>query len=70
MVQKKKKNGNDFNLWHSILMIAIYYQTKTPISFWWKWELNRKSLIQQSETLSVELTEICRLLNDLHVMMS
>ena len=70
MVKKKKKIGKDFNLWHLILMIAIYHQTKTPISFWWKWKLNPKFLIQPSETLPIELTETCRLLNDLHAMMS
>ena len=36
-------------------MIAFYHQTKTPISFWCKWGLNLRSLIQQSETLPVEL---------------
>ena len=38
-------------------MIAIYHQTKTPISFWYRRELNSRSLIQPSETLPVELTE-------------
>ena len=36
-------------------MIAFYHQTKTPISFWCRWGLNPKSLIQPSKTLSVEL---------------
>ena len=36
-------------------MIALYHQTKTPISFWRRWGLNLKSLIQPSETLPVEL---------------
>ena len=45
-----------FNLWHLHLMIAFYHQTKTPISFWCRWGLNPKSLIQSSETLPVELT--------------
>ena len=44
-------------LWRSLLMIALYHQTKTPISFWCKRGLNPKSLIQPSETLPVELTE-------------
>ena len=37
-------------------MIAPYYQTKTPISFWCRRGLNPRSFIQPSETLSVELT--------------
>ena len=37
-------------------MIVFYHQTKTPISFWYKWGLNHRSLIQPSETLPVELT--------------
>ena len=37
-------------------MIAIYHQTKTPISFWYKWKLNLRSPIQLSDTLPVELT--------------
>ena len=47
-----------FNLWRSLLMIAFYRQTKTPISFWYRRRLNPRSLIQPSETLPVELTEI------------
>ena len=39
-----------------LLMIALYHQTKTLISFWCRWGLNLKSLVQPSETLSVELT--------------
>ena len=38
-------------------MIAPCHQTKTPISFWCRQELNPRSLIQPSETLPVELTE-------------
>ena len=38
-------------------MIILYYQTKIPISFWCKQELNPEYLIQPSETLPVELTE-------------
>lgn len=45
-----------FNLWRSLLMIVLYHQTKTPISFWCRRGLNPKSLIQPSETLPVELT--------------
>ena len=45
-----------FNLWHPLLIIALYYQTKTPISFWCRRRLNPRSLIQPSETLPVELT--------------
>ena len=37
---------------------VIYYQTKTPISFWCKWRLNIKSLIQLSKILPVERIEI------------
>ena len=37
-------------------MIALYHQTKTPISFWCRQGLNPRSLIQPSETLPVELT--------------
>ena len=36
---------------------AIYHQTKTPISFWCRREINPKSIIQSSKTLLVELTE-------------
>ena len=43
-----------FNLWHPLLMIALYQQTKTPISFWCRRRLNPRSLIQPSETLPVE----------------
>ena len=39
-------------------MIALYHQTKTSISFWCRRGLNFRSLIQPSETLPVELTEI------------
>ena len=44
-----------FNLWCPLLMIVLYHQTKTPISFWCRREFLR-SLIQPSETLPVELT--------------
>ena len=37
-------------------MIALYHQIKTPISFWYRRGLNRRSLIQPSETLPVKLT--------------
>ena len=50
-----------FNLWRPLLMIALYHQTKTPISLWCRRKLNPRSLIQLSETLQVELTEIHRL---------
>ena len=39
-------------------MIALYHQTKIPISFWCTRGLNSKSLIQPSETLPVKLTRI------------
>ena len=45
-----------FNLWRLLLMIALYHQTKTLISFWYRRRLNPKSLIQPSETLLVEVT--------------
>ena len=36
-------------------MIVVYYQTKTPISFWCQLELNSRFFIQLSETLLIEL---------------
>ena len=36
-------------------MTALYHQTKTPISFRCRWELNPKFLIQPSETLLIKL---------------
>ena len=45
-----------FNLWRSLLMIALYHQSKTSISFWCRQGLNPRSLIQPSETLTVKLT--------------
>ena len=45
-----------FNLWRPLLMIALYHQNETPISFWCRQGLNPRSLIQLSETLTVELT--------------
>ena len=45
-----------FNLWHLLLIIALYHQTKTPISFQCKQRMNPRSLIQLSEILPVELT--------------
>ena len=45
-----------FNLWYPLLMSTICYQTKTPISFWYRRKLNPKSLIQSLENLSIELT--------------
>ena len=50
-----------FNLWCLFLMIALYHQTKTPISFWCRRKLNPRSLIQLLETLQVELTGTHRL---------
>ena len=35
---------------------TLYHQTKTPINFLYKRELNLRSLIQLVETLAVELT--------------
>ena len=45
-----------FNLWCLLLIMALYHQTNTPISFWCKRGLNPRYLIQQSETLPIELT--------------
>ena len=45
-----------FNLQRPLLMIALYHQTKTPISFWYRWGLNPRSLIQPSEILPIKLT--------------
>ena len=50
--------GESFNLWRLLLIIAFYYQTKISISFLCRRKLNSRSLIQQLETLSVELTGI------------
>ena len=46
-----------FNLWHPLLMITLYHQTKIPISFLCRRGLNLRSLIHPSETLPVELIE-------------
>ena len=35
---------------------TLYHQTKIPIGFWYRRELNPKSLIQPSETLPIKLT--------------
>ena len=43
-----------FKLQRPYLMIALYHQTKTPISFWCRRGLNPKSLIQPSETLLID----------------
>ena len=48
----------NFNLWRLLLKIALYHQTKTPISFWCRRGLNPRSFIQLSKTLPVELTGI------------
>ena len=37
-------------------MDTLYHQTKTPIGFWYRQELNPRSLTQPLETLPVELT--------------
>ena len=47
----------NFNLWRPLLMVTLYHQIKTPISFWCRRRLNPKFLIQPSETLPVELIE-------------
>ena len=38
-------------------MMVFYYQSMTPINFWYRQELNLKFLIQSSETLLIELTK-------------
>ena len=57
---EKKKSffflRESFNLWHPLLVVVLYHQTKTPISFWCKRGSNPRSLIQPLETLPVELT--------------
>ena len=44
-----------FNIWRSLLMIALYHQTKTPISFWYRQGLNLRFLIQPLKTLLIKL---------------
>ena len=44
----------EFQLMTSALDNTFYYQIKTPISFWCRWRLNLKSLIQLSEILSID----------------
>ena len=39
------------------MIFALYHQTKIPNGFWCRQRLNSRSLIQQLETLSIELTE-------------
>ena len=46
----------EFQPMRPLLIIALYYQIKTSINFWYKRGLNPKSLIQLSEILSVKLT--------------
>ena len=38
-----------------VLIIALYHQTKKPVSFWCRRRLNPRSLIQSSDTLPVDL---------------
>ena len=45
------------DLWHSLLIMAIYYQTKTSINFLCRQGLNVRFLIQPSEILPIELIE-------------
>ena len=45
----------EFQLWYLLSIIALYRQTKTPISFLYKRELNLIFLIQPLEILLVEL---------------
>ena len=39
------------------VIFAFYHQTKIPNGVWCRQRLNSRSLIQQLETLSIELTE-------------
>ena len=54
---KKKKLffffGEGFNLWRSLLIIALYHQIKISIGFWYKGKLNFKSL---NKTLNFRCT--------------
>ena len=36
---------------------ALYHQTKISINFWFRWELNPRTLIQPSDILPVKLTK-------------
>ena len=51
-----------FNLWHPLLMIDLYRQTKTLISFWYRRRLTLRSLIQPSEILTIELMVWCKVI--------
>ena len=48
---------DSFNVWRPLLIIDLYYQIKTPISFLCKQGLNLRSLIQPSEILPIEQIE-------------
>ena len=48
--------GEGCNRCSSPLIIALYYQTKTPINFWYRRGMKPRSLIQLSEALPAELT--------------
>ena len=52
-LKKKMRFWKSFNLWRPLLMIALYHQIKTPISFWCRRRLNPKTFIQPSETLLI-----------------
>ena len=52
-----------FNLWHPLLIIALYYQTKDTNQFWCTLRLNPRSLIQLSKILPVELIRTHHLCN-------
>ena len=53
--RERERERESFNLWHPLLMIAFYHQTKIPISFWCRRKLNSKSLIQLSLGLEWKL---------------
>ena len=60
-------NIDSFLFWREYHLMVLtlddssYHQTKTLIGFWCRWELNPRSLIQPSDTLSIELigTHLC-----------
>ena len=40
-----------------IIIITLYDQTKTPISFWCRWRLTHGSFIQLLKTLPVDMSK-------------
>ena len=54
-IYKEREREREFKPMTSTPDIALYHQIKIPIGFLCRWRLNFSSLIQLSETLSVEL---------------